>query len=241
MRSQNNAQHDDCIQTWQKGGTSAGPPYNWTIRYNKFVMNTPSLNNKSWQMMEGLGTGYVNVYGNVYVGLEGASSANGIVFDSNTNGLVANIYGNTIVEKAGGPNNLLNISGAGIFNLSDNVIYSTDVGSALTGGAPMVRSHNLWYGQDIPACLPSEICGKNPMFTNFAGNDFTLQSGSPALGVGANLGVGFDAYPLSGAVWPNPALGTRPSVGVWDIGAYNGSSSASTPLAPPTGLTASIQ
>jgi hypothetical protein len=221
MRSQNNAQHDDCLQTWQKGGASAGPPYNWTIRYNEFVMNTTSTNNKSWHMIEEMGAGYVNIYGNVYVGLQGASAANGIVFDSNQSSMVANIYGNTIVEKTGANNNLFNLAAPGTINLSDNIIYSTDAGNALTGGGPVTRDHNLWFGANVPSCVSTEICGKTPMFNNYDANDFSLESGSPAVGAGANQGATYNAYPLSSSTWPNPSVGTRPAAGAWNIGAYN--------------------
>ena len=239
MRSQNNDQHDDCLQTWQKGGASAGPPHDWTIRYNEFVMNTTATNNKSWHMIEGMGPGAVNIYGNLYVGTQGASQANGITLDSNLTGMIVNIYGNTIVEKAGGPNNLFNITGPGIFNLSDNIIYNTDAGNALTGGDSLIRTHNLWYGANIPSCVATEICGQNPMFNNFAGGDYSLQSSSPAMGVGVNLGTAYNQYPLPETAWPNPQLGTRSASGLWDLGAFSAGVTASQP-SPPSSLTALV-
>jgi hypothetical protein len=223
VHSSGNTNHDDCIQTWQKGGTSGGPPYNWTIANNEFVMNTTATQNKSWHMLEQLGTGYVNIYGNLYVGLQGASGANGIAADNNNSGATFHIYGNTIVEKAGGPNNLFNISGSGSYYLSDNIIYSTDAGNALTGGETFTsRDHNLWYGAGIPSCsgFTGDICGSNPLFTNYSGNDFSQQATSPAIGAGANLGSSYNQYPLPETTWPNPTLGTRPATGAWDAGAY---------------------
>ena len=69
--------HDDVIQTYQKGGTSGGPPSNWTIRYNKIVMNSAASSDRSWTMLENL-TGTNHIHGNVFLGLQGAGGANGL-------------------------------------------------------------------------------------------------------------------------------------------------------------------
>ena len=242
-RATNNESHVDCIQTWQSGGGSAGPPHDITIRYNYFVMNTTSQNNKSFHMLEGL-TGPVNIYGNVYVGQRGGSAANGINFNSNQSSMVANIYGNTMVQRAGGTNNLMNLKGSGHINVRNNVVYSTDAGNSLTGdgvsSGMVTRDHNLWFGPGSPSCTSTEICNRNPNFTNLAGNDFSLQTTSPAVGTGASLGAPYNRTPVQGAQWPNPMLGTRPG-GAWDMGAFVNSSGTTTAPAPPTGLAVFVQ
>jgi hypothetical protein len=98
------------------------------------------------------------------------------------------------------------------------------------------RSNNLWDGPNIPSCVTTEICSQNPLFNNFAGNDFSLQSGSPAIGKGANLGSAYTAGVAPGATWPNPSLINRPTSGAWDIGAYQ----SGVQPAPPTGLSAVV-
>jgi len=241
--------HDDLMQVWAASGSSSNSPYNWTIRYNKFVQESSAAktNNQSSMMMEqiGLGTaGYFDVYSNVFQCVSGGSSGNGIVFDSNGSGMTAHIYGNTIVENAGGCNNLFNLSGSGSYNVSNNIIYNTDAGNALTGGVNFAsRVHNLWYGPNIPSCSgTSDICGSNPMFANLSGGDFSLQSGSPGIGVASNLGTSYQIYPMPEATWPAPTTGNRPSTGSWDMGAFEfGSSGGSTPPNPPTGLAAVVQ
>jgi hypothetical protein len=241
--------HDDLTQVWASGGNSANAPYNWTYRYNDFVQaSSPTkTNNQSLMMMEEIGTGYWDVYSNVFQCVSSGSSGNGVVFDSNTSGMTANIYNNTIVENAGACNNLLNLSGSGSFNLENNIIYNTDAGNALTGGVSFAtRSNNIWYGPALPSCVSSEICNTNPQFTNYSGSDFTLSASSPARNAAVNLGTSFDAVAVAEATWPNPSLTTRPASGNWDIGAYQyGTSSSSTPPAaapnPPTGLTATVQ
>ena len=231
--------HDDLTQVWQSGAGGSIAPYNWTYRYNYFVQESSptKTNNQSLMMMESIGSGYWNVYSNVFQCVSSGSSGNGIVFDSNTSGMTANIYANTVVENAGACNNLLNISGSGSYNLEDNIVYNTDAGNALTGGETFAsRGYNLWFGPNIPSCsgFPNDICGSNPLFTNYSTNDFSLQSGSPASGVAANLGTSYNLGPQPETTWPNPTVATRPSSGNWDIGAYFGP-------APPTGLAAAVQ
>jgi hypothetical protein len=243
--------HDDLSQVWASGGDSANSPYNWTYRYNYFIQESApaKTNNQSLMMMENIGmstAGYWDVYSNIFQCVSSGSSGNGIVFDSNGSGMTAHIYNNTVVENAGACNNLLNISGSGSFNLENNIIYNTDAGNALTGGENFaVRAYNLWYGPNIPSCsgFTGEICGSNPLFTNYSANDFSLQSGSPALNVATNLGASYNQYPLPQTTWPNPALGARPTTAAWDIGAFDasGTASSSPPPPPPTGLAATVQ
>jgi len=227
--------HDDLTQVWASGGNSANAPYNWTYRYNYFVQESSpaKANNQSLMMMEMIGTGYWNVYSNIFQCVSSGSSGNGITFDSNTSGAIINIYDNTIVENAGACNNLFNLSGGGSYSLENNIIYNTDAGNALTGGVGFAtRGFNLWYGPNIPSCVATELCGKNPMFNNYAGNDFSLQSGSPAIGVGAILATTFDQYPLPETTWPNPQLGTRSVSASWDLGAFSTGTSVSQPAPP---------
>ena len=70
------------------------------------------------------------------------------------------------------------------------------------------------------------------MFNNYGGNDFSLQSGSPAIGVGTILASSYDQYPLPETTWPNPQLGTRSTSVAWDLGAFSTGVSVSQPSAP---------
>lgn len=231
--------HDDISQVW----ASEGSTYNWIYRYNYFYQNSnpAKTNNLSMMMMESIGTGNWDVYANVFHCAQGGSSGNGIVFDSNTSGAVVHIYNNTVVENANGCNNLFNISGSGSFYLENNIIYSTDAGNALTGGETFTtRSYNLWYGSDIPSCsgFTGEICGSNPLFTNYSANDFTLQATAPAIGKGTNLSSPYNVALTPETTWPNPAAATVSS-GTRDIGAYQQQAGTVPPGVPPT-VTATI-
>jgi hypothetical protein len=235
--------HDDLSQVWASGGSSANAPYNWTFRYNYFAQESSptKANNLSMLMMEAIGNGYWDIYSNVFQCSSGGSSGNGITFDGNTTGMNAHIYNNTVVENAGGCNNLFNLTGSGNFYLENNIIYSTDAGNAMTGGVSFAsRSKNFWYGSNIPSCNgTNDVCGSNPMFKNFSANDFSLQAGSPAIGTGLNLGTSYSQYPVPETSWPNPTLATRPPSGSWDSGTFS-ASTAST-VSAPTGLAALVQ
>lgn len=228
--------HDDLMQTFCGNSCSSNqPPHDWTVRWNLLIMNTTYNINKSCGIFEGM-NGPLNIYGNLYEGLQGGSGANCVVADSNVAGFVFNYYKNTLVEKAGGPNNLLNLSGTGTYNIKDNIIYNTDAGNAFTGGATLNRTGNVWFGPNIPSCSgTSDICGQNPLFTNYSSNDFSLQSGSPAHNFATNLSSVFTQYVLPEATWPNPTLGTLPGGSTnWDAGYTQLTQIASVTLSPST-------
>lgn len=228
--------HNDCIQTWEKGGTSGGGPANWTVRHNKIVMNSSASNDRSWMMLESL-SGTNNIHGNVFVGIQGAGAANGISASGNRTGVIFNIFDNTFVTKRGASNNILNLASPGTANVRNN-IFHTDGQTALTGSMSVVRDHNLWFGPNIPSCSGKvgEICGRDPLFTNMAVEDYSLKSTSPAIGVASNLGANYAAYVKAGAIWPSPSMGTRSATGNWSMGAYGDVSGNGGALAAPTNL-----
>jgi hypothetical protein len=225
--------HNDLIQSYEKGGTSAGPSQNWTLRFNRFVMNSNEASDRSWTMLEGL-SGTLNIYGNVFLGIKGAGGANGINLHNNYSGLIVNVFNNTIVAKAGASNNIFNLSGNGTAYIRNNIVSTVDQ-TVFTGGMPMQRERNLWYGNRSPSCISGEICGQAPGFVNATENNFELTSSSPAGTAGANLGANYSGYIVAGSVWPGPSISQRSATGSWSIGAYESAGSA-TVMLPPTNL-----
>jgi hypothetical protein len=243
----NNNCHDDLIQTWAASNSSSNYPYNWTIRYNYFAQLSPGKNNNQQMLMlqSISASGYFNVYSNIFDGVSGGSQSAMVNTYGHAPGAALNFYNNTFVQHAGSYGNMMLLESVGTYNLTNNIIYASDSSTMeLTNeGATINRSKNLWYGGNSPSCSnTTDICGRNPLFTSFAGSDFSLQSGSPAVNAGANLGTNFNHYPLPETTWPNPALGTRASSGAWDVGAFDpNGQSAAVPPAPPTGLNAVVQ
>jgi hypothetical protein len=226
--------HDDVIQTWEKGGTTAGPPGDWTIRYNSIVMNSSVANDRSWTMLENL-YGTINIYGNVFLGLNGAGSGNGLCANSSQTSVVFNIFNNTFVAKGNSSNNVINVVAPGTANIRNNVFHLQNQ-TALTGSMTKNRSYNLWYGTSIPSCsgITGEICGTDPLFSSYANNDFSLTSSSRATASGTDLGSGYATGIAAGSRWPGPTLMQR--TGTWDRGAFVGSSATSSMPAAPSNL-----
>lgn len=220
IQGQGGSAHNDIVQTYEKGGFSWGPPTGLTLRYNWFVMNCAnSPNDRSWTMLETL-HGTNEIYGNVFLGLAGAESANGMAIEV-TAGATFNVFNNTFVAKSNASNNVVSISvGTGTVNFRNNILHLQNQTALTTTSATLNRSFNHWFGSSIPSCggFTGELCGSDPLFTNYASNDFSLQAGSPDKGAGTNLGSPYDTGIGPGATWPNPTLVGR-SV-PWDRGAF---------------------
>ena len=153
-------------------------------------------------------------------------------------GVVFNIFNNTFVAKSGASNNVLSLQNSGTVNLRNNIIHTVSQ-TALIAGMTINRDHNIWYGSNIPSCSgkTGEICGQRPRrFKDYANNDFSILSNSPAINAGANLGSLYGKYVAAGASWPNPTLGQRPTSGTWAISAYEYSTTPSTQLTSPVNL-----
>jgi hypothetical protein len=126
-------------------------------------------------------------------------------------------------------------------NLVNNVVYQPSYGAGTgyqnvyicdgaTTMAPITGSHNIWYSASTPGSTAyATTIGviENPLLNT----NGTLQSGSPAIGVGTNLtSLGITALDS------DYAGNARPLTGAWTIGAYNGG----TPPSPPSSLTGAV-
>ena len=217
--------HNDVIQSFRKGGSSLGPPRDLTVRYNKIVMNVVTTENahRSWCILENLGgTNYF--YGNLFLGIRGADGANGCAIYNGQSGVVHHFVGNTVVAKGSASNNTLKLLNNGTSNIRDNIFYTGGNQGYALSMATVNRSNNLWFGTRAPACVAPnvapEICGQDPKFTDYANNDFSLLSASPANNTGANLGAPYNTALAPGARWPEPNLVGRPASGNWVMGAF---------------------
>jgi hypothetical protein len=210
--------HDDCLETSAKAGASGGPPANWTVRFNRFVMNSAATADRSWMLLQDL-AGTNRIYGNVFVGVRGAEAAQGLDVHRSAGSQTAfEVHGNTFVTVDAGSNTVLALSGPGTASIRNNV-FRLNGQVALAGTMTVVRDHNFWVGLNLPPCDggAGELCTGDVGFWDPDAGDYSLTAGSPARGSGAVLGAPFDQGPVAHARWPAPVLGQRTAS--WDRGA----------------------
>jgi hypothetical protein len=125
------------------------------------------------------------------------------------------VYGNRRQTSGNEPPTGLFTSGTNI-KIYNNTVYNNEhIGISVSGGSGEVRN-NISYGngdQNIASgkYTASNNLTSNANFINASAADFRLQSNSPAINAGANLGVNV----------PTDKDGvSRPQGGAYDIGAY---------------------
>jgi len=206
------------------------------------------------------GTDTVTFFNN-YVNLSattGTTGGNGCIDaenDDSSGSVVFSAYNNTCV----GVGSMYGIYITGAIRSTSNVrnnvmvnwgaLFSTQDGAAL----PSVMNYNNWYEPggngvwDINSSDYTSLSAWNTatgLDANSAISNPLLASGvpgsgSPAIGLGANL-----TNLCTGNLVPlcsDKAGVARPSTGAWDAGAYRSNSTTSSGPTPPTGLTASVQ
>jgi hypothetical protein len=199
---------------------------NITFQYNTFKNNGMHifLGDYAWGSQSCNG---ITIHHNIFYNDTNGGSYNCIVFKGTNSG---GTYTNKI------ENNVFNLRGQGtVFYLADspapgccnnvangffrnNIVYSSPVGNV----SFYTHSNNLYYSSSGP----SETGGltSNPLFTDVANNNYSLQSTSPARGTGIGLGYTID---IVGSAISAP----------FDMGPYEYGSAAAT-LTAPTNLRA---
>lgn len=211
------------------------------------------------------GSGSLNnnciIFNNVFMGTYQQEN-NGVV--SVTCGGVLQFYNNTVIgaAKAGDVCLSLNLTGGAAADVKNNIVTNCNqlwetASSASAWGSSF--SHNTWggtssgtpwayscgsggctYANSLSAWQSACSCDSNSSFgasTSYAGlnSNGTLQSSSPAIGAGTNLGsLGITALDTDIAGTQRPGGSTA-----WANGAYSYGSGPS--VAPPTGLSALVQ
>jgi hypothetical protein len=109
-------------------------------------------------------------------------------------------------------------------NGHDNLYYNNSVS---TDRANFLKWNNTNYATLAlfeAATLSTAYININadPLFTNAVGNDFTLQSTSPARDAGTNLGSTYDDAIMPGSTWPSSVTTIDQDLrgAGWEIGAY---------------------
>ena len=192
------------------------------------------------------------VYGNKYgVMVQGATTENvaltyNLIYSNTEEGIYFKLASPSDIAY----NNVLYANGKGlrvddastIANVRNNIfldnateIYvDADVNLALTvnyndyyhtaGGTPFFWKGTSYNFVDwkTNSSQDANSINSDPLFTNAAGNDFTLQSSSPAINAGVDLGATYDDAIMPGSSWPSSVTTADQDLrgSGWEIGAY---------------------
>jgi hypothetical protein len=220
--------HNDIIQTYTKNGSNPGNPTNWVIRYNWIEMQHSSgTGDASFLMMQSMaGNPALKLYANVFFG--SATIGNNGVCVGRDNGGSYYCYNNTFVRH-NDPDNTVRFNDSGTLYVKNNVgmsdpsvgVYQHFINWTMAIGA---WDYNFWYLTYTSSRYagPHGSVSLNPLFRNYAGEDFSLASNSPLLGkADRSIGAEYSFGIARGATWPNPALVSRTATTTsWDPGAY---------------------
>ncbi len=181
-----------------------------------------------------------------------ASSLTGVQWLNNT------ILGNNVTAYGNGTNGIAPTNATPTDTMENNIVsgwYNLYVAIYGSLTALKLSDYNIFY--NCTACFVSATPGyvsysfpqwqgmgfdpHSSMANPNLNSDYTLASGSPARGAGANLNSLCSGQPTPGmGALCSDILGTaRPTSGNWDVGAYQYGTGGAP--APPTGLNASVQ
>lgn len=148
------------------------------------------------------------------------------------------VYGNTYFTT--GTAEFIELTSAASATMKNNiVVVSASAFYVATDVTGLVADNNLYYGSTRGSPFNTNSGTKtlaqwkalgfdangvvaDPLLTNAAAGDFSLQAGSPANDTGANLGSDYATALLAGTSWPDNVLtGQQGSYGAgWEIGAF---------------------
>ncbi len=185
-------------------------------------------------------TGTTLIYNNVFNNVHGGNGAMTIHEDPGECNSVVKIYNNTFYDNPNGTIALYNPKHCTSIDIKNNLMYGngggmyigTDAAPLTTSDYNFLQTSSVWSGTAYSSLLTWQAAsgqdtnsewGTNPLWSNPANGDFTLQFSSPAKNVGVSL-VG---------VFTTDKVGiSRPQGAAWDIGAYEYVSSGGAILNP---------
>ncbi len=211
------------------------------FRYNKLTVNRTN----EWCVIVQKGQAMtMTAYSNIFIHTSSSNTSGGniwIISNGTYTGAKLNFYNNTFYTRTGrsyeDDSHL-----TGVCTFKNNIIYhagtlSTDNPVIISSAGSTVHSNNLYYrvgtgdvflvseggSSKYQSTITSwEPTSKkdDPLFTNVSGNDFTLQRGSPAIGVG--IAIPTVSADISQRLYSNP-----PS-----MGAFESSTTSTSPVIP---------
>lgn len=201
------------IHSYHAGGGANNNVLRWNTIYGNGIIATSNTSG----IISSSGSGH-KIYGNVV-----ANQTHGSGIEFGPTCVNCEAYNNTVHGNTIGGIVIQNDSGAVVRN---NIITNTafDPGGSGYGaivdvpGAGFTHDHNLCFANSA-----NTLCDivQNPLYVNSSALNFQVQTGSPAIGAGANLGSPYNTDMLNVTRPAAPAL--------WTIGAYEFGAAPSCP------------
>lgn len=232
------------------------------VRYNYFVNNGLSDPVHQWGGALAIYNNQVGTYhlptGNQIYGNVSNGDRYGLLTGGTTATVANTVVNNTFVGNQYG---LIIQSGIGFGVFKNNIVWTTSSGNPLDVNGSLSSDYNLlgpthsgflaWNGGSYASLAAyaaatgddSQSTSANPAFVDTANANFTLQSNSPAIDAGTNLGAGFQQELNPASTFPWSTVNENSYGSAWEIGAFvfvGGGGGGGVP-SPPTGLTAILQ
>ncbi len=223
--------HIDCFQTWGSDWQEAGRDIVFERNWCQVLVTQTANESGNAFMLDGTrgivirnnvlrafklintgggGNSYLSVVNNTltsYTWFPTSNNPQGILLESCPYSTVRN----NILYDLPGPVYLVNGTSATGLNAGNNLVYRSD-GQALSGSP-----------------FPGDLWGVNPQFVNAGGADYHLQSTSPAINKGSNLGS-LVTNDYDGVTRPQ---GTGYDMGAFEYGGSPAPAPTNTPAPPP--------
>jgi hypothetical protein len=235
------------------GDTGTDGPSNYNKVFRNIIYGTKYPPSGPWVWSNDIAwQGQVGSYNAIYYNILYSTDSRAQHFVDDTASSTGNVfYGNVLANGQYGM-----LTSGGSWLVKNNIFYNNRDYNVHTGAGGLTFGNNLYYKSGggtlvahngvtyTSANITSLDAGAkitDPRFINPLGDwtGFILQSDSPAIDAGANLGSPYNfALNPDDLYWPPTTADQNSNGASWDIGAFVYKQSSPTPsrLAPPTGL-----
>ena len=232
------------IYQWKDDAIDCYGGNNVLVQYNKIHDPLPGETGNGIKMGSAFVSGTTARYNHIYnltngtekyaiIGNADELTVYGNIVDTATYGIFLyasraptsfSAFNNTVVNCTNAMN--VGATNTGTLTVQNNILegsnYDFTARSDVIGGYNCLKNDGSVEGEgSYTNTETSDLYSTDPLFTDAASDDFTLQSISPCINTGTDLGASYDDALWSGSVWPsNVYVADQDRHQEWEIGAY---------------------